>query len=95
MLLQQAYDVFIADRRINGCKPKTLAFYHDSAGAFLRFVADSDPHLPVGAVVKFVPPFFISLQERNLSDTTRHTYTGEVCAPSCVFSTQKATCQMK
>ena len=74
MLLQQAYDVFIADRRINGCKPKTLAFYHDSAGAFLRFVADSDPHLPVGTVVNFVTPFFISLQERNLSDTTRHTY---------------------
>ena len=42
MLLQQAYDVFIADRKINGFKPKTLAFYHDSAGAFLRFVANTD-----------------------------------------------------
>lgn len=74
MLLQQAYELFIADRKISGCTPKTLAFYHDSAGAFLRFASDSEPDLPVGGVVDFVTPFFLSLQERNLSDTTRHTY---------------------
>ena len=91
MLLQQAYDVFIADRRINGCKTKTLAFYHDSAGAFLRFVRNTDTDAVVTSVSAYITPFFLALQERNLSDTTRR----EVCAPSCVFSTQKATWRMK
>jgi len=74
MLLQQAYDVFIADRKINGCKPKTLAFYHDSAGAFLRFTCNIDADVAVECVADYVTPFFLSLQERTLSDTTRHTY---------------------
>ena len=74
MLLQQAYDVFIADRNINGCKPKTLAFYHDSAGAFLRFVANTETDAVVTSVSAYITPFFLALQERNLSDTTRHTY---------------------
>ena len=36
MQLQQAYDLFIADRKISGCSPKTIAFYNDSAGGFIR-----------------------------------------------------------
>jgi len=54
MLLQQAYDVFIADRRINGCKTKTLAFYHDSAGAFLRFVKNTDTDAVVTSVSAYI-----------------------------------------
>ena len=74
MLLGQAYDLFIADRKIHGCTPKTLAFYHDSVGAFLRFAAKADANAAVVSVADYVTPFFFSLQERNLSDTTRHTY---------------------
>ncbi len=54
MLLQQAYDVFIADRRINGCEPITLAFYHDSSGAFLRFVANTDTDAERGLIIGLV-----------------------------------------
>jgi len=74
MVLGQAYDLFITDRKINGCTPKTLAFYNDSAGAFVRFAATTATDAAVTSVADYVTPFFLSLQERNLSDTTRHTY---------------------
>ena len=94
MLLQQAYELFIADRKISGCTPKTLAFYHDSAGAFLRFASDSEPDLPVGGVVDFVTPF--SFLYKSVTFQTRPViHTGVGCVPSCAFSIQRATCLMK
>ena len=50
------------------------AFYHDSAGAFLRFASNTHADVAVECVRDYVTPFFLSLQERNVSDTTRHTY---------------------
>ena len=43
MQLQQAYDLFIADRRLSGCSPKTIDFYGDSAGSFVQFVGGDTP----------------------------------------------------
>lgn len=65
MLLEQAYDLFIADRKINGCTPKTLAFYHDSAGAFLRFAAKADANAAVVSVADYVTPFFLADDDKD------------------------------
>ena len=59
MLLGQAYDLLFADRKINVCTPKTLAFYHDSAGAFVRFAATTATDAAVTSVADSVTPFFL------------------------------------
>ena len=78
MVLGQAYDLFITDRKINGCTPKTLAFYNDSAGAFVRFAATTATDAAVTSVADSVtPPFFLpticlldSLASHFLDDQT-------------------------
>ena len=54
--------------------PKTLAFYRDSAGGFLRFILDSEQDVETEKIDEFVRPYFLALQERDISPTTRHTY---------------------
>ena len=71
MWLSEAYDLFIADRRISGVSPKTLMFYNDSAGSFLHFAGGDTPLDQIGI---HVTPYFLALQDRDLTDTTRHTY---------------------
>jgi hypothetical protein len=71
MQLRQAYELFIADRKIGGVSPKTISFYGTSAGSFLRFAGGNTP---TGEVALHITPYFLALQERDLTDTTRHTY---------------------
>jgi len=71
MQLQQAFDLFIADRKINGVSLKTLSFYHTSAGSFVRY---AEGETDVSQLHLRITPFFLTLQERDLTDTTRHTY---------------------
>jgi site-specific recombinase XerD len=73
MYIQQAYDLFLAEKKINGYSPKTLAFYQDSAGKLLRSIPDLE-NMEVARISEFVTPYFLSLQERQISATTRHTY---------------------
>jgi hypothetical protein len=75
MCLSEAYDLFIADRRISGVSPKTLMFYNDSAGSFLQFAGGDTPLDQIGI---HVTPYFLALQDRDLTDTTRHTHLGGV-----------------
>ena len=71
MRLSEAYALFIADRKIGGCTPKTLMSYNDSAGSFLRF-AGGDTHLDQIRI--HVTHYLLALQERDVTDTTRYTY---------------------
>ena len=89
MLLGQAYDLFIADRKINGCTPKALALYHDSAGAFVRSAATTATDAAVTSLADYVTPFSLSLQEDTYR-TRLVTRIGAACVLSCAFSVQKA-----
>ena len=40
----------------------------------MRFAATTATDAAITSVADYVTPFFFSLQEQNLSDTTRHTY---------------------
>ena len=74
MDIQQAFDLFIADRKVNEFTPKTLEFYNDSAGNLVRFVQQTENEIEVSRIAEFITPYFLALQERDISPTTRHTY---------------------
>jgi integrase/recombinase XerD len=74
MLIQKAYDLFLADRKISGCSPKTLYFYRDSAGKFTKYIVDNEGNIEVNRINEFITPYFLFLQDRKISQTTRHTY---------------------
>ncbi len=70
MYLRQAVDVFIADRKVNGCTKATVAFYEYTLGSLCSFVGRAD----VQEIGQHVTPYFLSLHERDLSQCSQHTH---------------------
>lgn len=74
MRISKALELFLAEKKISGFTQKTLAFYHDSAGALVRFVQEAEGDVDVDALQEWIAPFFLAAQERGTTSTTRHTY---------------------
>ena len=74
MLISKGFELFLADRKMSGYTPKTLALHNDSAGGFVRFVTDSAGNIELSDLPQWINSYFISLQERSITPTTRHTY---------------------
>jgi site-specific recombinase XerD len=62
----------LQDRRIKGCSPATVAFYLDTAGAYVRH-ATSLGIVDTDALQGAVAPFFADQFDRRLSPATVHT----------------------
>jgi len=74
MLIQEAHAIFLADRRVNGCTPATLAFYEYTIGSLVSFVQEQcGEDIEISEISGYINPFFISLQERDFSPHTCHT----------------------
>jgi site-specific recombinase XerD len=74
MRISKALELFLAEKKISGFTQKTLSFYHDSAGALVRFVQEAEGDVDVDALQEWIAPFFVAAQERGTTNTTRHTY---------------------
>lgn len=70
MYLAQAKELFIADRKINGCAAKTIEFYHYTLSQFLSFIGED---IELSDLPQHIPRYFLALQERNLSQASVHT----------------------
>ena len=66
-LISKGFELFLADRKMSGYTPKTLAFYNDSAGGFVRFVIDSAGDIELSDLPEWINSYFLSLQERSIS----------------------------
>jgi site-specific recombinase XerD len=66
MQLQQAYETFIADKRINGCSKETIRFYNYSIGRLLSFV-QKDRVVETDDLGPRINPYFLYLHESGLS----------------------------
>ena len=75
MLIVNAFKIFMDEKKINGFTSKTLDFYNDSAGSFVRYcIEQHKSEVNVDEIQQYVAPYFIAAQERGTSATTRHTY---------------------
>ena len=75
MLIVNAFKIFMDEKKINGFTSKTLDFYNDSAGSFVRYCIEQHKgEVNVDEIQQYVAPYFIAAQERGTSATTRHTY---------------------
>ena len=70
MLISKGFELFLADRKMSGYTPMTLAFYNDSAGGFVRFVIDSAGDIELSDLPEWINSYFLSLQERSIKPTT-------------------------
>jgi len=66
MQLQQAYETFIADKRINGCSKETIRFYNYSICRLLSFV-QKDRVVEADDLGPRINPYFLYLHESGLS----------------------------
>ena len=67
MLISKGFELFLADRKVSGYTPMTLAFYNDSAGGLVRFVTDSAGDIGLSDLHEWINSYFLSLQERSIS----------------------------
>ena len=72
MLLQQAFETFIADRRINGCAAKTIEFYRYAVGKILTFAHHRGAR-DTENLHEVIGPYFLHLHESQLSTHSIHT----------------------
>ena len=70
MQLQQAYETFIADKRITGCSKETIRFYNYSVGRLLFFV-QKDRVVETDDLGPQINPYFLHLHESGLSPPIR------------------------
>jgi len=70
MTVKHAFSLFIQDRRLNGCADGTLKNYHAILGAFIVENADAETN----ALAEILPPFLISMQDRNIARSTLSMY---------------------
>ena len=74
MRLLQVYEIFMTDRKVSGFTQKTLDYYHDSAGGWVRFILSKDPEVKLSGLSQWVKTYLLELQERGTSPNTRQTY---------------------
>ena len=73
MNIARCYELFLTDRRISGCSEATIRFYVYVIGKLLRFVEENELDSSVEAIHQHILPFFLHLQQQNLSPSTYHT----------------------
>jgi site-specific recombinase XerD len=66
MFTTEVYRIFMDDRRVNGLAEKTISYYSETAGKFVDFCGDCY----LGAATKQINPYFLSLQNRGLSQNS-------------------------
>ena len=73
MLLSEAIELFIQEKRIAGYSPKTVDFYENATGQLKKIAIESGiedtSNLQLG-----VNAFLADLSERDVSQATIHTY---------------------
>lgn len=67
--LQDAYTDFILSRQVMLCSPKTIRFYHFTAGRFVKFLEDNGVTEPEGVSARYIRAYLASLAAQELSDS--------------------------
>jgi site-specific recombinase XerD len=70
--LQDAYTDFILSRQAMLCSPKTIRFYHFTAGRFVKYLEDNGVTEPEGVSARYIRAYLASLASQDLSDSYIH-----------------------
>jgi integrase/recombinase XerD len=70
--LQDAYTDFILSRQAMLCSPKTIRFYHFTAGRFVKYLEENGVTEPQGVSARYIRAYFASLASQELSDSYIH-----------------------
>jgi integrase/recombinase XerD len=70
--LQDAYTDFILSRQAMLCSPKTIRFYHFTAGRFVKYLEDNGVTEPDGVSSRYIRAYLASLAAQDLSDSYIH-----------------------
>ena len=72
--LTACYQAFLLDREAARYSPKTLEHYTYTVGSFVAFLQAHGVTDPTAITPHHVRAFLVTLQERNLRDTTQHAH---------------------
>lgn len=67
--LQDAYTDFILSRQAMLCSPKTIRFYHFTAGRFVKYLEENGVTEPEGVSARYIRAYLASLASQDLSDS--------------------------
>ncbi len=67
--LQDAYTDFILSRQAMLCSPKTIRFYHFTAGRFVKYLEENGVSEPEGVSARYIRAYLASLAAQDLSDS--------------------------
>jgi len=67
--LQDAYTDFILSRQAMLCSPKTIRFYHFTAGRFVKYLEDNGVTGPEGVSSRYIRAYLADLAAQVLSDS--------------------------
>jgi len=67
--LQDAYTDFILSRQAMLCSPKTIRFYHFTAGRFVKYLEENGVTKPEELTSRYIRAYLGSLAKQNLSDS--------------------------
>jgi site-specific recombinase XerD len=67
--LQDAYTDFILSRQAMLCSPKTIRFYHFTAGRFVKYLEENGVTEPEGVSARYIRAYLALLASQNLSDS--------------------------
>ncbi|MDF1519293.1 MAG: tyrosine-type recombinase/integrase [Brevefilum sp.] len=70
--LQDAYTDFILSRQAMLCSPKTIRFYHFTAGRFVNYLEENGVTEPEGVSARYIRAYLASLVAQELSDSYIH-----------------------
>ena len=67
--LQDAYTDFILSRQAMLCSPKTIRFYHFTAGRFIKYLEENGVTEPGSLSSRYIRAYLASLATQDLSDS--------------------------
>jgi len=67
--LRDAYTDFILSRQAMLCSPKTIRFYHFTAGRFVKYLEDNGVTRPEGVSSRYIRAYLADLAAQDLSDS--------------------------
>ena len=70
--LQDAYTDFILSRQAMLCSPKTIRFYHFTAGRFVKYLEETGVTNPNELTTRYIRAYLGTLAEKELSDSYIH-----------------------
>ena len=69
--LQDAYTDFILSRQAMLCSPKTIRFYHFTAGRFVKYLEENGVIEPEGVSARYIRAYLASLAAQELRVVSR------------------------